>query len=48
MFKNGNVLGENYKRHIEAKNVARAEKKIDKTQALEESCHIITMDVQSC
>ncbi|CAG9823928.1 unnamed protein product [Phaedon cochleariae] len=46
MFKNGNVAEEDYNKHIEAKNKARAEKERDKAQALEGKCHVITMDVQ--
>ncbi|XP_044750002.1 uncharacterized protein LOC123310551 [Coccinella septempunctata] len=47
MFKNGNLAEEDYKKHIEAKNAARIEKKNDKAQALEGKCHVITMDVQA-
>ncbi|XP_030752314.1 uncharacterized protein LOC115879560 [Sitophilus oryzae] len=43
MFKNGNVPEEDYQKHIEAKNTARAEKERDKADALEKRCHVITM-----
>lgn len=46
-FEAGNLGDQDYKTHIKNKEDARTEKRIDKAQAQEGKCHVITMDVQS-
>lgn len=46
-YKNKNISHEEYNSHIERKNLARSEKVVDKQNAIEGKCHVLTMDVQA-
>lgn len=46
-FKTGNIVQEEYEAHIISKDRARIEKQTDKIEALNENCHLLTMDLQS-
>lgn len=46
-YKNKNLSEEEYNRHIKNKTLARAEKELDKQNALLGKCYVITMDVQA-